>query len=308
MAKKSDQKGVAEFDVLAFGNVSLDVIKTPSDRKEMLGGAIYYGAFIAQAIGANWGVVTKSAPKDKEKVLTMPIDPKKIYWVESKDTVSILNDYKDNKMEKRDCFNQGVADIYKKEDFPPFKAKVIQYEALVQGETDLPLLKWLASQAPLVVDAAGLIRKIMPDKQMASNMPDNLKEVFPLISFFKTDAAEAQFLTKIDTETREGRVKAAQEFLKWGAKEVLLSYNEELLAMNKDGMWTAPFRNRNLSGRTGRGDTAITSYVIKRFTMPPKDAVRFAAAATSLKMETPGPFKGTLADIEKYIKDFYSDI
>jgi hypothetical protein len=32
----------------------------------------------------------------------------------------------------------------------------------------------------------------------------------------------------------------------------------------------------------------------------------YATACVSLKMETPGPFTGTRADVEQYIADFYS--
>jgi sugar/nucleoside kinase (ribokinase family) len=60
-----------------------------------------------------------------------------------------------------------------------------------------------------------------------------------------------------------------------------------------------PFTNRNQSGRTGRGDTTISAYLARRKTHPPTEALRFAAALASIKMETPGPFAGTLADVEE---------
>ena len=36
-----------------------------------------------------------------------------------------------------------------------------------------------------------------------------------------------------------------------------------------------------------------------------KDALLYATACVSLKMETPGPYMGTRADVEAYIKEFY---
>ena len=36
------------------------------------------------------------------------------------------------------------------------------------------------------------------------------------------------------------------------------------------------------------------------------DALLYATALVSLKMETPGPFRGTDADVRAYIDEFYS--
>jgi len=63
------------------------------------------------------------------------------------------------------------------------------------------------------------------------------------------------------------------------------------------------FTNRNQSGRTGRGDTTISAYLARRKTHPPTEALRFAAALASIKMETPGPFAGTLADVKERMEE-----
>ncbi|MGN1169190.1 MAG: ribokinase, partial [Acutalibacteraceae bacterium] len=69
-----------------------------------------------------------------------------------------------------------------------------------------------------------------------------------------------------------------------------------------------PIRARNLSGRTGRGDTTFAAYLNERLTHSVKDALLTATATVSYKMETPGALKATRADIENYIKEFYLDI
>ena len=294
------------YDLFSFGHISLDVIKTPDERKEALGGAILHAAWVAYQLGFHAGMLTKSTLADKKRLEEFPpLSPEELFWVKSKVTTSIVNDYKDRSLETRVNYSQGQADPYKKKDFPNFSAKIIQYAALMQGEVDLDLLKWLATKAPLVTDAAGFIRKVMPDKSMQSQPWPDLMEAFPLFSFFKADAAESNFLTGLETETHEGRVQASQQFIEWGAKEIILTHNQELLVATNDGTWDAPFKNRNLSGRTGRGDNATTSYILARLSMPPEEAVRFAAALTSLKMETPGPFKGTREDVEAYLAELY---
>jgi sugar/nucleoside kinase (ribokinase family) len=57
------------------------------------------------------------------------------------------------------------------------------------------------------------------------------------------------------------------------------------------------FSNQSVVGRTGRGDTAFAAYLAYRLDHEVTESLRFAAALVSLKMESPGPFGGTLADV-----------
>ena len=60
------------------------------------------------------------------------------------------------------------------------------------------------------------------------------------------------------------------------------------------------------AGRTGRGDTVFGSYIAMRcLGADLKEALRYATACVSLKMETPGPFAGTREDVEAYYRLLY---
>jgi sugar/nucleoside kinase (ribokinase family) len=59
----------------------------------------------------------------------------------------------------------------------------------------------------------------------------------------------------------------------------------------------APFTNRGIAGRTGRGDTIFGAYLARRLDHGVADSLKFAAALMSIKVETPGPFTGSLADV-----------
>ncbi len=60
---------------------------------------------------------------------------------------------------------------------------------------------------------------------------------------------------------------------------------------------------RSLAGRTGRGDTCFATYVGRRLSASPEEATRLAAAVTTLKQERPGPWRGTLAQVEAVLLD-----
>ena len=126
------------------------------------------------------------------------------------------------------------------------------------------------------------------------------KELLPLMDYFKTDAAEAEVLTGLTD-----RVEAAKMLHDWGAKEVVITHNTEVLAYDGNKVYTCPIKARNLSGRTGRGDTTFAGYINERLTKDIPTALQTATALVSLKMETPGPFTGTRQDVEDYIKLMY---
>jgi len=77
----------------------------------------------------------------------------------------------------------------------------------------------------------------------------------------------------------------------------VITHASEMIVYDGERIFHAPFNPKNLSGRTGRGDTCFGSYASWRLQHGIEESVRFAAALTSLKMEKRGPFKGTLEDV-----------
>ena len=128
------------------------------------------------------------------------------------------------------------------------------------------------------------------------------KRVLPYIDYLKTDTAEAEILTG-----QTDRFVAAKMLHEWGAKEVVITNSAEVLAYDGKEMYTCPIKARNLSGRSGRGDTTFAAYITQRQSSSMSDALLWATATVSTKMEAPGPYKGTKADIEAYIKEFYPE-
>ena len=136
---------------------------------------------------------------------------------------------------------------------------------------------------------------------MAFHDWEDKMKYLPCIDYLKTDAAEAEILTKTTD-----RAAAAKMLYDWGAKEVLITHNTEVLAYDGKEIYTCPIKARNLSGRTGRGDTTFAGYINERQNTDVRESLLYCTALVSLKMETPGPFKGTRRDVLDYIQEFYS--
>ena len=145
-----------------------------------------------------------------------------------------------------------------------------------------------------------LLRHVEPDKTMAFHDWAQKRAYLPYIDYLKTDAAEAEILTGLTD-----RAEAAKLLYSWGAKEVLITHNTEVLAYDGEKIYTCPIKARNLSGRTGRGDTTFAGYITERQHASIEEALLYCTALVSLKMETPGPFMGTREDVLEYIREFY---
>ena len=65
------------------------------------------------------------------------------------------------------------------------------------------------------------------------------KQYLPVIDYLKTDAAEAEILTGLTD-----RAEAAKLLYSWGAKEVLITHNTEVLAYDGERIYTCPIKAR----------------------------------------------------------------
>ena len=138
----------------------------------------------------------------------------------------------------------------------------------------------------------------MPDKTMKFFDWTNKKRYLPMVSYFKTDAAEVEILTGL--ADRDAAARALAEIGRrpdGAAPEIMVTHNTEVIVLAGGKIYRAPFTPSNLSGRTGRGDTTFSAYLTHRLNHGPEESLRFAAALCSIKMEKPGPFSGTMDEV-----------
>jgi len=86
---------------------------------------------------------------------------------------------------------------------------------------------------------------------------------------------------------------------------VVLTHRDGILVYAGGRYHEAAFHPETLVGRSGRGDTCIASYIAKRLSLPPEEAIIWSAAVTSLKMESEGPIRREISAVEDLIKRMY---
>jgi sugar/nucleoside kinase (ribokinase family) len=124
-----------------------------------------------------------------------------------------------------------------------------------------------------------------------SDVPQK-KEILGMVDFIKLDVAEAQTLT--GTNIMRDQACMLEE---WGARESFITCSDGAQAHREGRTSFSKFTNRNTKGRTGRGDTFSGAYLAYRLDHSLEDSLEFAAALTSIKMESLGPFTGSLQDV-----------
>ena len=291
------------YDILVIGPLSLDcnIDHTGRERRE-IGGAVVASGFAAARSGARTAVFTKANPLDADPIAVFHGSGVEVFFRPSVSTCSIRNQYLTPDQDRRICTSLGVCDPFLLEEFGDIDAEVFQFAGLVRGDFTSLLFLQAARRAKVAVDAQCLLRRAGPDHSMSLRDWADKQIVLPYITYLKADAAEAEILTGT-----ADLAEAARMLHNWGAAEVLITHSSGVLAYDGKELVTCPIRSRNLSGRTGRGDTAFAGYLAARQRMEIREALEFCTALVSLKMETPGPFRGTRSDVLSFQQAFYPE-
>ncbi len=281
-----------KYDITMIGHISRDIIIYKGNEVRLTGGPVIYSSAAAAKTGKKVQVITR-ASKDAEKELAdMKADGVDVIRLDSEATTSIENIYFAADKEKRKVTLLSQADPFTIDSLPETNSKIYHLAGLFRGEIPDNFIPFLAEKGKVGIDAQGLLRCSEDGKLLFKDW-DSKKELLPKITYLKTDAAEAEILTG-----ESDREKAAYILASWGAREVMVTHNTEVIVLVNGNIYRVPFTPSNLSGRTGRGDTTFAAYLAWRLDHDPEESVKYAAALCSMKMEKPGPFTGTIKDVK----------
>lgn len=294
-----------QYDSLVIGHITKDYnIDHEKNLTELCGGAVLFSSAAAFALGHKTGAVTRLDKNDAERLESFTLDKQDVYCSFCNGSTTMKNEYFTADKEKRNSTCITCAEPFSMADLPQeIDAKIYHFAGLLYGEFPNDMIIECSKKGEVALDVQACLRHRNPDdgSMFFEDWADKEK-ILPYVTYLKTDAAEAEIMT--GTADRE---KAAKILWNMGVKEVLITHNTEVLVYDGERIYTCPIRARNLSGRTGRGDTTFASYINERLNCPIEKALLKATATVSLKMETPGPLHATVQDIDEYINEFYSD-
>jgi sugar/nucleoside kinase (ribokinase family) len=281
----------SEYAIVTIGHISDDILNDRGEVSRFIGGAAFFSSFAATLSGAPALVITKLARKDFGLLYDLKEEGIDVITLPSSRTTSIENVFETEDVDQRKVTLHSQAEPFRPEEIPEVKTQIFQLAGLFYGEIPVEMIGVLARKARVGLDLQCMLRNSRGGRFFWDDWPEK-REYLPEITYLKADSLESRVITGI-----EDRREAAKILHDWGAAEVMITHTREVLLYDGKDLHTAPFNPANLSGRTGRGDTCFGAYMARRLHHGIEEALRYAAALTSIKMEHPGPFRGTIAEV-----------
>ena len=293
-----------EYDITFVGHMCYDEIIPFGGKPHVApGSAVLCGAMVAARVGKKVAVVVKMAKTNEPILQPMKDIGIDTYLIPSDETTYSRVLHESANVDERKLTLVKSAGLISIDDVPALDATCVHLAGISDTEFDMTLMQGLKSRGySLSVDMQSFVRHVTPvthDIEF-SDVADK-KAIAAMMDRLKLDIVEARILT--GTEDLE---KAAVIVEAWGCPEVMITHSQGVLARVNGVTYYEKFSNSNVSGRTGRGDTTFSAYLSWRLDHDPGESLKFAAALVSIKMETPGPFKGTLEDVLIRLKEKHS--
>ncbi len=281
------------FDIAFIGHYTKDTIVYPTVTRVVDGGAFNYGANVAARMGLRVAVVTRLAREDWHVVEALEAIGVTAFAQATPHSTCLRLIYPTTNLDQRTIELTSSAGPFIPEEVAALDARAYVVGASVRGEVPTEVVEALAGKGGiLAVDVQGFLRIIRNGTLVSDGWPGK-EDILRRVTVLKTDAVEAEMITG-----ESDHHAAAKKLAAFGPKEVLLTHGGGVLVYHEGAFHEAPWAPVAICGRSGRGDTCTSSYLSRRLTAPPEDAVVWAAAVTSLKLEEEGPFRRDLKDVE----------
>ncbi|HVM71116.1 MAG TPA: PfkB family carbohydrate kinase [Anaerolineales bacterium] len=283
------------YDIVFIGHMCFDeVIPYQGPPRIAPGSAVLCGALAAARVSKKVAVVTQMAPRDQKILEPLRKNGVAIHIIPSAQTTYMKVVHRSADVDEREIYQLADAGFFSLANLPPLAARRVHLAGVTDREFDLDFIRGLKEKGySLSVDMQSFVRQVQPHNHQIAfqDVPAKL-EIVRQMDMVKLDIVEAKVLT--GTQDLE---QAARKIEYWGCPEVVITQAEGVLAQVGGQTFYEKFSNRSAVGRTGRGDTTFAAYLARRLDHNVVDSLKFAAALVSIKMEAPGPFSGTLADV-----------
>ena len=200
-----------------------------------IGGAVYYSGFAAANMGHKIAVLPKADTNAVDMVAAFaPASNVTVFPLHSKTSFVTKNVYHTSDRERRTSTVDSVIEPYRTSEVPEINAKIWHLAGLVAGDITNDMIGFAAQRAMVAVDVQTMLRHVENGGMVFHDWAEK-KEMLPYIHFLKTDAAEAEILTGLTD-----RAEAAKVLYSWGAREVLITHNSEVLVYDGKEIYTCP--------------------------------------------------------------------
>jgi sugar/nucleoside kinase (ribokinase family) len=297
-------EGKQTFDVATLGNYTKDTIVTAAGTQHADGGGVVYSAHAALSLGRRVAAITRLAREDFHVVRSLEEAGITVFATETPSSTLMRLEYPTENPDERILTVADTAGSFTPEQVLGIDAKAFVISPSFRGEVPIEVIQTLRAKDTMIsADAQGFIRVRRPNGRLEHPPWPEQGEVLALVDILKADAVEAEALTG-ESDMRV----AAKALVAQGPREIVITHRDGIVVLAGGQILEVDFHARSMKGRSGRGDTCVGSYVAARLEHPPEEAILWSAATTSLKVATPGPFRGSFDDIVDLKEQHYKGV
>jgi len=281
------------FDICCIGHITHDKVVTPKKEVHMAGGTSFYFSNAIRTMDLSYGLVTALGQEEMRFALALREQGIDVQVLPSKHTVYFENIYSGN-LDNRTQRVLQIADPFTVEQLAGVQANLFHLGPLLAHDMSLAVIQALAARGKVSLDVQGFLRKVENQKVQAIDWADK-HAALRHIHILKANEHEMEALTK-QTDPRTG----ARMLNEWGVQEVIITLGSKGSVIYSKGIFydIPAYVPAAVTDATGCGDTYMAGYLYKRHHGADfQEAGEFAAAMASLKIESSGPFSGTIDDI-----------
>jgi len=267
------------------------------------GSAVLCGAMVSARIGIKTAAVVKMSLTDEDITQPMKDLSVDVFIIPAEHTTYSRVLHLSENVDERDITIMKTAGLMKIDDIPDLETEFYHLGGISDSEFDMALIDGLKARGHrMSTDMQSYVRQITPvTNAVFFGEAKNKEEIVSKMDMVKLDVIEARVCAGTDDLE-----EAAKIFESWGCPEIVITRSDGVLARVNGITYFEKFSNNSVIGRTGRGDTTFAAYQSWRLTHDVPTSLKFAAALVSVKMETYGPFKGTLEDVYKRLEEKHS--
>lgn len=286
------------YDICCLGHITLDKVVTPLQTVYMPGGTAFYFAHALEHLDhSRFLLVTSLAPSEMKAVDDLRAGGIEVKVLPSRNTVYFENIYGDDPNNRLQRV-RAKADPFALEGIVGIESKIYHLGTLLADDFPAEVIRHLASQGRVSVDAQGFLRRVEGQAVTPTDWEEKL-ELLPYIDILKANEHEMLSLTGTSDPH-----DAALRLDRWGVREVVLTLGDRGSLIYSDGDFhhIPAYPVGRVVDATGCGDTYMAGYLWKRSRgAGVEEAGRCAAAMCTLKLRHSGPFDGTEADIQRVV-------
>jgi len=286
---------MALYDIVFVGHTATgNIVPFKGSPHREAGGPAPYAAMAAARCKKRVALLTRLAKNDSHLLEHLKAAGIDIYIQPAAVTTHVRIVHPSANADEREMILINNSGFFKIEEMPDLEPCLVHLVGMSNQEFTIEFMIELRRRGfRLSLDIQSFIFQV-DDKTGHIHLRDVPKkqEILGMVDIVKLDVAEARVLTGSDD-----LYKAAAMVEEWGCPEAIITRSDGVLAHVRGTDYFAPFSNRSIAGRTGRGDTTMAAYLTQRMNHPVEYALEFAAAMASIKMETPGAYMGTMEDV-----------